>query len=242
MPKIIPLAVAAATLAALTLSVAPPATASVARSSVLCAKTAHVVSGDVYDLSKGAYDPANGLTLPPTSVSKLYRNVMFVATSPAELSFGGFAYLLSADTIVSLSCSGGSAATAVDPMLIVKMGSVSVQTGGSDTKGTISSGEMLLDPYANRRMTFSLTRTPKDDPTLTDVLKNGPGTLQFGTAKAVRTGGHGYINVTPYIGKERRTNGLCHQSRGALIVSSSLHGGYLTGSVDYTKLARFSPR
>jgi hypothetical protein len=106
-------------------------------------------------------------------------------------------------------------------MLIVKMGSASVRTGSKRHKGSISSDEMLLDPYANKRMTFSLTRVPKGAPTLADVLAHGPGTLQFAAVRATRTAGSGYINVTPYIGKAHRTNGLCHQSRGAKIVSTA---------------------
>jgi hypothetical protein len=218
------------------------ASASAASDPVLCAKTAKVVSGSIYDLSEGAYDPSSGLTLPPKASTTLRRNRMFATTSATRLSFGGFTYRLKAETIVSLACSGAAGARADDPMLIVKLGSASVRTGSKRHKGSISSDEMLLDPYANKRMTFSLTRVPTGDPTLADVLSHGPGTLQFAAVKAERTAGSGYLNVTPYIGKARRTNGLCHQSQGAKIVSTAFKAGYLTGSVSYQRLAPFSPR
>ena len=239
MRKSLPLAMGVAALSAIALG---SASASAASDPVLCATTAKVVSGSIYDMSAGAYDPSSGLTLPPNASTTLHRNRMFAATRATTLSFGGFTYQLKAETIVSLACSGAAGATADDPMLIVKMGSASVRTGGKSHKGSISSDEMLLDPYANRRMTFSLTRIPTGDPTLADVLAHGPGTLELGAAKATRTAGSGYINVTPYIGKAHRTNGLCHQSRGAKIVSTSLKGGVLAGSVSYRRLAPFSPR
>ena len=92
-------------------------------------------------------------------------------------------------------------------------------------------------------MRFRLTRVPTGDPTLADVLApGGPATLRFAAVKARRTAGSGYLNVTPYIGEEHRTNGLCHQSRGAKIVSTAFEGGYLTGTVSYRRLAPFSPR
>jgi hypothetical protein len=239
MRKSLPLAVGVAALSAVALG---GASASAASDPVLCAKTAKVVSGSIYDMSKGAYDPSSGLTLPPTASTTLSRNRMFATTRATTLRFGGFTYRLKAETIVSLACSGAAGAKAVDPMLNLKLGSASVSTGSKRHKGTIASDEMLLDPYANKRMTFSLTRVPSGDPTLADVLAHGPGTLQFATVKAARTGGSGYLNVTPYIGKAHRTNGLCHQSRGAKIVSTAFRGGYLTGSVSYRRLAPFSPR
>jgi hypothetical protein len=239
MRKSLPLAVGVAALSAVALG---GASASAASDPVLCATTAKVVSGSIYDMSKGAYDPARGLTLPPNASTKLRRNRMFATTRATTLRFGGFTYRLKAETIVSLACSGAHGARADDPMLNVKLGSASVRTGSKRHKGTIASEEMLLDPYANKRMTFSLTRVPTGDPTLADVLAHGPGTLQFGAAKATRIAGSGYLNVTPYIGEAHRTNGLCHQSRGAEIVSTGLHSGYLTGSVSYRRLAPFSPR
>ena len=239
MRKSLPLAVGVAALSAIALG---SASASAASDPVLCATTANVVSGSIYDLSAGAYDPSSGLTLPSKASTTLRRNRMFATTRATKLSFGGFTYQLKAETIVSLACSGAAGAKADDPMLIVKMGSASVRTGSKRHKGSISSDEMLLDPYANKRMTFSLTRVPKGDPALAEVLAHGPGTLQFAAVKATRTAGSGYLNVTPYIGKARRTNGLCHQSRGAKIVSTAFNGGYLTGSVSYRRLAPFSPR
>jgi hypothetical protein len=239
MRKSLPLAVGVAALSA----IAGSASASAASDPVLCATTADVVSGSIYDLSEGTYDSATGLTLPPETSTTLERNRMFATTTATRLRFGGFTYRLKAETIVALACSGAAGAPADDPMLVVKMGSASVRTGGRSHKGSISSDEMLLDPYANRRMRFSLTRVPTGDPTLAEVLApGGPETLRFATVKARRTSRHGYLNVTPYIGSENRTNGLCHQSRRVKIVSTDYKGGYLNGSVSYRSLAPFSPR
>ncbi len=240
MRKSLPLATGVVALCAVALG---SASASAASDPVYCATTAKVVSGSIYDLSEGTYDPSSGLTLPPEASTTLERNRMFATTSATKLRFGGFTYRLRAETIVALACSGAAGARADDPMLVVKMGSASVRTGDKRHKGSISSDEMLLDPYANRRMRFRLTRVPTGDPTLADVLApGGPATLRFAAVKARRTAGSGYLNVTPYIGEEHRTNGLCHQSRGAKIVSTAFHGGYLTGSVSYRRLAPFSPR
>jgi hypothetical protein len=47
---------------------------------VLCATTAKVVSGSIYDMSTGAYDPSSGLQLPSKASTTLRRNRMFATT------------------------------------------------------------------------------------------------------------------------------------------------------------------
>lgn len=210
----------------------------------MCAKTATVSTGTVLDLShSGDIDGSGRRQLDQTAVHELRRGTSFLTKGRATLWFGGFRYIVAADSIVDLGCSGHAGGPANLPSLNVEMGSASVKTGGASTYGTLATSEMLLDPYADKAMGVTLARTPKGDPTVQDVVNVGPSALRFGKAVARQSGHHGaYLNITPYIGAQRRTNGLCHQAHGATITSSAIKGGSVQGTVRYRSLAPFSPR
>jgi hypothetical protein len=216
----------------------------VAANGLACAKTASVTSGTVHDLSAtGRVDASGQRRLNRTAVHHLRRGTYYATTGPAALRFGGFAYTVAAGSIFDLGCSGPAGGPADLPSLNVEMGSASVRTGGASSFGTLAANEMLVDPYANKEMGITLTRTPKGDPTLQDVVNWGPAALRVGRAVAEQTRATGaYLNITPYIGSKRRTNGQCHQAHGATITSTAVKGGYLSGKVRYSGLAPFSPR
>jgi hypothetical protein len=208
-----------------------------------CASTAKVVTGTVVSTVDTVYDAMGTPTMSTKALSTVRRGPLYIATTPVALSFQGFTFKLGQNAIFGLNCSGAAGdPKAMDAMIDLRMGSASVRTGGGKRWGTIGTEEMLLDPYAGKRMTISASRTPKGDPTVLDVLRAGPGALRFGRSEVTHDGA-GYVNITPHIGRVRRTNGLCHQALGATIGSTGMTSdGYLKGSIAYRGLWSGSPR
>ncbi|MEA2157001.1 MAG: hypothetical protein QOE11_3141 [Solirubrobacteraceae bacterium] len=196
-----------------------------------CAKTASVSHGTVLVLAGGG------------DAKTLRRGPYYVTTGPATVHFGHAAYKVGADTIFDLACSGAAGGAADTPSVNVEMGSASVRTGGASSFGTLSSDEMLLDPYADKKMRIKVTRTPMGDPTIEDAVAQGPSALRLGTTVAKQVGGAGaFLNITPFVGSAHRTNGQCHQAHGATTVTTAFANRYPQGTVTYSGLAPFSPR
>jgi hypothetical protein len=225
----------AAVLAALVGALLVPASASAAAYD--CPTRAHVTKGVANELSGTG----------ETATHTVRHGPLYAVEQPLTLRYGGFRFHVGGGSIIGLNCSGAAGTSAVsDPMLDLQMGRASVATGGRSHMGTIGTNEMLLDPYADRRMTIAAERVPKGAPSLAEVLATGPSALDLGRSSAHRTAGSGYINITPHIGYVRRTNGLCHQARGARIESRGYRANdgvlWTRGRVHYLGLAPFSPR
>jgi hypothetical protein len=206
-----------------------------------CAKTAVVKSGKIAKIQQITRDEqGKPLVDKAPTVKTLRRSTYFVAVDPSTIMMQGSRFTVGDGAVFSLSCWGHSAKEGAKyPMLDIGAGTATVTARDGRSVG-LTSDESLLDNFADKNMTFSLTRTPEGDPSLEDIITGGPGLLAFGTTVAKKTAGDGFINLTPYVGTKP---GTCRQAKGGKLTSTGRDArGFLKGSATYTGFASSSPR
>jgi hypothetical protein len=205
-----------------------------------CSRSATVTAGTVQDLRQGTVGPDGVYTLDGAPAERrLSGRALYATAAAATLSYEGVTYRLAPRTVFGLSCFGHSRKEGARfPALELRAGRVAV-TSEAGRPGAVSANEGLWDPYRERAMRFSVTRTAKGAPSFARLLREGPSVLQYGTARVRKTGGDGYLNITPYVGRGR---GVCRQAKGGRFVSKRLVGGYFEGTSRFDGLAPFSPR
>lgn len=208
-----------------------------------CAKTATVTSGKVLKAFSIPLDAQGDPDLDQPARTTLRRGVFYYAAERSAITMQRSRYVVLEGAIFGLSCWGRvSTGDATYPMLDIDRGTARVVTRARRPAG-LTSAELLADPYADRGMTFSLTRTPRGEPSLKELLAPSPGAsslLRYGTTRSRKTAGDGYVNFAPYVG---RNPGLRRQAKTARATSTSRAAdGSLRGTASFTGLAPFSPR
>lgn len=208
-----------------------------------CANSATVLSGRVARLGHITLDSNGKLSVQQIPVRGLNRHGYYVTGAPSAVSFQGLRFHVDRETIFQLTCGGGPGdAVLRDAVMNITMGGASVSFGPGGAGG-LATNEGYLDPYAGRPQTFRISRIPKGNPTLEQVLTS-PSPPQFGTTIGTQTAGAkrgAYMNITPYVGDKA---GQCHQAHATRLISRALdraHDRY-TGTATYAGLASFSPR
>ena len=207
-----------------------------------CAKSAKVTDGKVVQLVGKTRDEQGNLVLDETSVPHPKRGPLYVAREAAELKFAGARYSLAADTIFDMTCAGYAGQTNLTGQsLNVHSGSATLHARNGHADG-IGADEGAGYNFDHKAMTIRVTRVPAGDPTFDEIFQAGPRAIAFGTTTFSQSGS-GYAAMTPYIGKERRTNGQCHYGKGGTLTSTGFTPeGFRKGSVRWSGLASFSPR
>ena len=228
--------------AALAACIAFPATAPAA-GALKCAKTARVTSGKIIKAFSIPLNDAGQPDLNQPAVTTLRRGVFYYATQRTSVTMQRSHYTVLAGAIFGLSCWGRvSTGDATYPMLDVDRGSVRVVSRAGRPAG-LTTAELLTDPYLDRGMTLSITRTPRNAPTLGEILASSPGAealLRYGTTRSRKVSGSGYAEFAPYVGRDV---GLRRQAKTARATSKSRAAdGSLRGTATFTGLAPFSPR
>lgn len=204
-----------------------------------CSRKATVTSGTVLSMSTATVAEDGTQQLDPTPQKKLNGIMVYTSSTAAKVKYQKVVYTLEAGAVFGLSCFGHSVAEGAKfPLITLYMGKATVKFRNG-RPGAVSAGEGLWDPYQEKAMTMTVTRTPKGKPTVDEVLQKGQGALMLGTVKVRKMAGKGYLNVTPYVG---RKPGVCRQAKGGTFVSKRLAGGYLKGTSKFTSLAPFSAR
>lgn len=217
--------------------------ASAAAPALKCARTAKVTSGKVLKAFSIPLDAQGNPDLDQPRSTTLRRGVFYYAAQRSAITMQRSRYTVLPGAIFGLSCWGRvTTGDATYPMLDLDRGTARVVTRTGRPAG-LTSAELLADPYADRAMTFSLTRTPRGEPTLAELLASSPGApalLRYGATRSRKTAGTGYVNFAPYVG---RNPGLRRQAKTARATSTSRAAdGSLRGTARFTGLAPFSPR
>lgn len=208
-----------------------------------CAKSAKVTSGKILKAFSIPLDSAGNPDLDQPRSTTLRRGIFYYAAERSAIAMQRSRYTVLRGAIFGLSCWGRvSTGDATYPMLDVDRGTARVVSRAGRPAG-LTSAELLADPYLDRGLTFSLTRTPRNDPSLKELLAPSPGAaslLRYGTTRSRKTAGSGYVNFAPYVGRQV---GLRRQAKTARATSTSRAAdGTLRGTASFTGLAPFSPR
>jgi len=218
-------------------------TAASAAPALKCARTAKVTSGKVLEATSIPLDAQGNPDLDQPARTILRRGTFYYAARRSAITMQRSRFTVLEGAIFGLSCWGRVATgDATYPMLDVDRGTARVVARAGRPAG-LTSAELLSDPYADGGMTFSLTRTPRGEPSLAEILASSPGRatlLRYGTTRSRKSAGGGYVNFTPYVG---RNPGLRRQAQAARATSTSrARDGSLRGTARFTGLAPFSPR